>query len=438
MQISHRPRRRELLRPNAMVPVALILCLTVPSLFWSVLDHSVWPWDQAWYGEVTLDLFEAQKRGFLPLAHAMLLAIGMKPPLLTWLGQIFVPLMPLFGRVEPALLLVNQLCAMATLAFVYATGRRLGATRLAGLAGMTICGGATLFVGMTDQFLVEPLQMLCVAVLLFISASIGRLSRVRLGSLLLLATAASFLVKSSSFTFVLPALTYVAVMSRLSASRWPAPRHAGIVELALLGTAVVFASAAITWYAINWASMKQHFVDSTSNPAVALAYGSVGTVASKLLSWSRSLAQALSPTPWLLALVSATAVAAFVVAGFRTVHRAHWTQWVRKALDSGFLFGGLVAGTIIVSLYGLSTIINEEMRFLAPLIPCLGILTSWALSIVRNAMLCIVLTLGASVNAVVTTAWSFGLNPLGMSPRPGPGPTRTTTQRSSGSISRSP
>ena len=40
-----------------VVPAGVGLVLILPSVVWAFLDHSIWPWDPAWYGEVSADLW---------------------------------------------------------------------------------------------------------------------------------------------------------------------------------------------------------------------------------------------------------------------------------------------------------------------------------------------------------------------------------------------
>jgi len=87
----------------------LIAVLMTSSLVWILNDRSVWPWDRAWYGEVTLDLGQARHGGLLAWGAAALHAIGAKPPLLVWIAQFFVPLSRFTGDVESSLLLQGPL-----------------------------------------------------------------------------------------------------------------------------------------------------------------------------------------------------------------------------------------------------------------------------------------------------------------------------------------
>src|ERR1043165_4465227 len=111
--------------PAAIAPVALIAALLVSSVVWVCLDQRVWPWDQAWYGEATLDLWFARSQGAQAWLNAALHALGSKPPLLLWIAQFMLPLSRVTGDIESSFLLVNVAAAGATLAVVYVVARRL-------------------------------------------------------------------------------------------------------------------------------------------------------------------------------------------------------------------------------------------------------------------------------------------------------------------------
>jgi hypothetical protein len=68
----------------------LIVGLLTPSFFWIAQDYHVWPWDQAWYGEVSVDLcFWLTHSAYTWLA-TMADGLDLKPPGVVWIGQFFV------------------------------------------------------------------------------------------------------------------------------------------------------------------------------------------------------------------------------------------------------------------------------------------------------------------------------------------------------------
>ncbi len=81
----------------------MMAALLIPSLFWTSRDHDVWPGDQAWYGEVSVDLWFWLGHSFKRWWGEMINGLYLKPPGIVWLGQFFVPFRGIFGSVEGAL-----------------------------------------------------------------------------------------------------------------------------------------------------------------------------------------------------------------------------------------------------------------------------------------------------------------------------------------------
>src|ERR1700730_14417381 len=138
--------------------------LLAPSLVWAIEDHSVWPWDQAWYGEVSVDLWFWLGHSWKRWAGEMMNGLYSKPPGIVWLGQFFVPFRGIFGSAEAALLFSILLTQFIVLAILFKIGQRMAPeSRLIPFAGVLFASGSQLFVGLSHQFFVEPLQALAVA-----------------------------------------------------------------------------------------------------------------------------------------------------------------------------------------------------------------------------------------------------------------------------------
>jgi hypothetical protein len=401
---------RALLYPLA--PILVIAMFSASSVVWLLRDQTVWPWDQAWYAETALDLRYATTGGIGAWLNAMVSAMGSKPPLLPWLGQAFVPLSHVLGTVEPALLLLNVFCQITTLSLVYLTARSAGVGLLSSVVGVAVTGGSSLFIGVTHQFFVEPLQMLCAAALAWTAVNCLRMPKVRVISLMLALTALSFLTKSSSFTFVVPFIVYI--IAALVISREPGKAPARFLDPLMAILALLAAGAAITWYASNWRAMAQHFANATSTD-FALLYGSLGSIPDKLLYWSNALALALSPLPGYALILSATILAALVISLWRIV-RATPGEWPARAIQSSALFNAVLFGQIVVTVYGLATQINEETRFLAPTLPIIGILSAWSISAIAYPVVTAGILVITTVNAALGIAFTHHVDPLRISP----------------------
>src|SRR5258708_7201308 len=111
-----RPRTKSL---AVLTAVALVL----PSLVWAWLDREVWFWDQAWYGQGSVELYQKLVHDPRHWIQAVLSALGPQAPGITWFGQLFVPLGRALGSVDLGLFLSVLVVQVITLLLVFKTGR---------------------------------------------------------------------------------------------------------------------------------------------------------------------------------------------------------------------------------------------------------------------------------------------------------------------------
>ncbi len=393
-------------------PAALIAPFLASSAVWIVRDQSVWPWDQAWYGEVTLDLWQARRFGLVSWVNAMVHAFELKPPALALIGQFLVPLGGITGNIESSLLLVNILAAAATLATLYLLARHLGATRTESLAGVLLCAGAQIFVGLTDQYLVEIIQCFTAAAMIAIAWRIERRSRVRAIALTVLVAALSFLTKGSAATYVLPLIVYMIIAIFFSARRdRPAPRIGDIIlDVVLSLVALVTLIGTVSWYVINWRFMVQHVIDASSGSA-SLNFGSAANLLVKLKFWIVALAAEMSPFAVMAIAVFGLIAVGLLVALARLV-RHPFVNWIATAIEDGTLLALVLAGTIAANIAAYSLQVSEVSRYLMPLLPMIAVLLAWSLSLIRNKYLSSLVVVGLLVNAVVVHGFTHGKVPL--------------------------
>jgi hypothetical protein len=96
----------------AGLPVLAVL----PSLAWIAVDQRVWFWDQAYYGEVSVILYDTLRHRPLDWPNHLLSAFDSRAPGIAWFGQLFVPLGQALNSVEIGLLLLIvmvQTCCLA-------------------------------------------------------------------------------------------------------------------------------------------------------------------------------------------------------------------------------------------------------------------------------------------------------------------------------------
>jgi Dolichyl-phosphate-mannose-protein mannosyltransferase len=395
-----------------IAPAVIIAAFLISSAVWILHNQRVWWWDQAGYGYWTLWLWHARLPGVAAWADAMMHTLGAQQPLIAWIGQFFVPLRHLTGEFESAILFLNVFAAAGTLTLIYCTARRLGADVVSSLVGIVVCGGSGLFIGLTHQYLVEMTQCFAAASMMFAAWRAEKRSLARTFALLLVVVAVSFLSKSSSVTFVLPMITYIVV------ALWITRRNARPVfryaDAQLLMVAVVTAGVAATWYATNWQRMVQHFINSTMTD-LTLHWGSPVNLPVKLKFWSWWFLKSLSPFQLISVSIIMLIAASLAISIVRLLQRAPG-EWAQASVENGALFALALAGTIIATLFAFSLQINEDTRFVLPLIPAAGILVAWSLSIIRNQIVQILLFMALALNAAINHAYAHGPNPFHITP----------------------
>ena len=380
-----------------LVAVAVGCLLVLPSIVWIALDEAVWPWDQAWYAEVSLDLWSALRHDRGTWGASMLDAFGSKPPAVAWLGQFFVPLGRLVG-VERALLASVVACQIGSIALVFAAARRLGAGAAASLAGTLVLAASPLFVWATHEYFAEPLQTLVVAwsLLLLVLASRSR-DPIRIAVQIPGLVALAFLAKLSSPLYIgLPlAATLVLIIRRPGADghRLRASLRPWWVVVA---SAVLVLGAAL-WYGRNLDTALDHARIASADTGL---YGSERPLGSELREWSRRLFDAV--------FLWVTGIGVGLVVVTSLVWKLAKDR-ARPSVDT--VIGGVCVAGIVVVLIAFATQPNEEARFLIPLIPVIALGVVLGLS---NAPPIFALGAAAilSVQLVLVTMQSFGASPI--------------------------
>jgi hypothetical protein len=351
--------------PAVLWPL-LLIGLLAPSLIWIAEDRAVWLWDQAWYGEVSVDLWFWMGRSFRHWVEELAGGMSMKPPGVVWLGQLFVPLGRIFGSVEISLLVSILATQFVLLAILYRIGRRLcPASRLGAVAGVTLAAGASVFAWVSHQLLVEPLQAAAVAWVYYVAAEAPRWPRPRVVVELALAMVVGVVAKADTPLYcLLPALYAAALICRQRPSRaefraaWKS--RAFRLQARLLP---VVGGATGLWYYENLRGMLQHVRDASFG-AVALDYGHRAPWPRKFVEWSGlSIESFLSPyLGWVF-------LAVLVGAGFWGMRSLRQRRETRRIEPVAIL----AALQIPLVLSVLATTIIVEPRFLYALLPAVVI-----------------------------------------------------------------
>ena len=350
-------------RMSWIYPVILLL---LPSLIWICQDHSVWPWDQSWYGQVSADCWFWLGHSFRQWIVAMADELNMKPPGISWLGQVFIPLRSVFGSVEAALLFSILLTQAALLALLFRIGEWLKPeSRLVPLAGVVFASATQLFVGLSHEMLVEPMQAVAVAWTFYIALRSEDWPKARiivhLGSALILGV----LAKATTPLYCMLPLLY----SIYCLVRRPGPAkfrgewaiRSSRVLILVFGILIL---PTVLWYLRHLGEVWQHVRDASSSN-IALQYGSRDSIAHKFVLWTQLLVQSFF-SPYLSWGCLAAALAAI---GWR--RRSGGASKTKGALVSTPLV--LSAVQIVLMLLTFSMNITVEPRYMFALLPGLAI-----------------------------------------------------------------
>jgi len=411
--------------------VLIVTLLMAPSLFWALRDVSVWPWDPAWYGEVTVGLYFQARHDPQHWLAGMLAAFGSKPPFVSWFGQLFMPFARLVGGVEPALLLSILVTQGATLALVYRIGLLLTpGDRLVPLAGTLFTAAMPLFAGMSHNYFAEPVQTLTVIAMVWLALVAHRLSLLRLLTALVGLVSLGLLAKSTTPLYMLvPGLVCLWVM----VGRWRKLSHRcrsiGVIDLTLLVLVCVIVVMTGLWYAYNYQAVIGHMIDATMSDVV-LNYGRRADFITKLGFWLNQL-QGATCVLWALE----AGAAAFVGAAFawwivkrRVAGAATEAGPVRSSIRPPLMVAVAALAQVTVVLAAFSVQINEETRFLLAALPLLVVAGMASLAALRSSPHPFVRPLAAGITGLAVTAglcqflavqaFAFGLSttPTGGSP----------------------
>lgn len=353
--------------------------LLLPSVVWVCRDNRVWPWDPAWYGEVSVNLWCSLIQEPWRWPHAMLAAFEIKAPGLAWIGQFFAPVGQCLGSIETGLLLFVVLTQWATLVLSWKTLDRLfpGRVGLAAL-GILFIASAPLFVGMSHQYFVEPLQLFAVAYFFWLAVAAPSLERWQVVAHLLIATPLAMLAKITSPLYCLfPGLLALYIgLRRPPAPNSPAPGWRKAAPWFTLGSFLLV--GALAWYGKHGRAIL-HFAREASSGELAAPYGHTDTFVHQLQFWlSASQRSFLAPAALVM-----VGLAVLAIVGVKL------TAIVRGGFRCSVSHRGLVvaaaAAHVVTTLAVFASSINRETRYLLPLLPSLVVVWVFACSLVRQA-----------------------------------------------------
>lgn len=357
-------------RQDRWIGLGVALFAMIPSFVWISQDSRIWPWDQAWYGEVSADLWYLLNHDLLGWLRGMLRLLPQKPPLVSWLGQFLVPVGLAVGNVEAALLLLCVGANVATLFLLWLYARRLAPNGFA-LPVLAVVGAASmpLFVGMGHEFVTEPLQTLVIVATFLLAAFADRIRLPRLVILLVLLGFAGFGVKTTSPAYTGLALLLVAAVALVRMRKGEALSALSRTDIALAVVTAGLAALTTAWYVVNIDGMLQH-VRNVLDAGIALNYGSASGLPTKAMYWLKAFDTGSS-------LVSYAGLAVFAGAAVAVAIQAPRAFQTRNLPGIAAVLA--LVHSIVVLVQFMFQII-EETRFITSLMPMMVMALIFALA----------------------------------------------------------
>jgi len=405
MKIEHRCLRWETWLRNKWLAV-VIFAVTLPSFYWIVNDRHVWPWDPAWYGEVSVDLWF--KFGhFSKWGPAMLSAFGTKAPGIAWFGQFFVPLGRAMGSIETGLLCsvlaaqIGSLVLASKIAEEFAPGRRLVAC-----VSVLVFASAPLFVAMSHQYFVEPLQLFGVAYFYFLAARGHRMQRVTLLGNLLIATSIALLAKSTSPIYcALPGLIATHALFLKREPGVEASPKGVFLGWICVSAGLILCAVCATFYLKHLQELRG-YVSIAMNLEFTANYGRRGTFLQKLPFWLHALHWDFESS-WVIAGQLILFGVGMGVSKMRA-DRQNVLDEARRTRLNLLAISSVIHILTVISLCSLNY--SEEIRYLLPLLPAIAVVNIWLVCRIRQPWLVagVVLLLSFQWIAVCSQALGWG------------------------------
>jgi len=346
------------------------LAVTSPSLVWIAIDQSVWPWDPALYGKISVELFFILLHSPTDWIAQMLNVLGANAPGVCWFGQLFVPLGYLLGSIDVALLVSIWITQAITLILIYRSVSELsGHNQLTSITACVVAASAPLFVGMSHQYFAEPLQLLSVAWFVTIMSFAPRWSRPFILNQLIIATPVAMLAKVSSPLYCLgPGLVALWYVFKPSPSSLVTHGRLQKRVLAALAGGVLLNLAAIAWYYRNITHVIRHVSEASSGP-IAELYGKKESFLNAMLYWLGAMHNSFF-LPMVLLIVG-------IIFGCGAIHYFKHSNAQAKHFT---ICSGIAVVQILLVLTTFSLNSNRAHRFLLPLLPYLALLICWSVA----------------------------------------------------------
>jgi hypothetical protein len=392
---------------NKLYSYLILLAFTIPNIVWITLDQRVWPWDQAWYGQVSVELFYRLIHSRSGWFQEMLSAFGTKAPGTAWLGQFFVPLGQMIGSIDTGLLLSIVATQFILWLLIYHTILKLTDSRLISIICCTFAASAPLSVALTHQYFVEPLQTLSVAWVILIMAFAPKWESKTIFLNLISATSLGMLAKITfplyAFIPILVDTYYIYRNKRISKNRDQADKKR-VFSLVSYITPILLVSGFLLWYAKNLQSIVSFSILASSGEA-SLLYGGKADFLYKIQYWL-SASQKSFFAPASLVFLLMLLIYFLIKSFYDFMNKINHIK-----LDYFDVINVVAITEISLILITFSFQVNQENRYLLPLLPYLALLIAWILKRTRQKLLVFFAGFALVLQLFVVQSQALGVTP---------------------------
>ena len=244
----------------------------VPSFIKSILDASIWPWDQSWYGETATRLSIFLKDGeFFNWLNLMMTSTPTKPPLMVWVAQFPA----LFGVLDLELSNIFLFFQLTLVLIVFQYSHNL--LQVLGVQDKNIFlfglifSSSSLLIGLSTQFFVEIIQLLVIFYTIHIFWLVAKLRIIDCVTTFRIVIALDLVLLSilTTILFVTPFLSYSLFLSlrrRIAITFSAQSKSLFLLKNASQGFFALFLTAlTVGWYSLNLQNVLGHLKISTDS-----------------------------------------------------------------------------------------------------------------------------------------------------------------------------
>jgi hypothetical protein len=376
----------------------LLFSLIIPTIIWDSINKSIWKWDQSWYGEVSISLYYNATHSFSNWLPSMLNAFGIKAPGIAWLAQFFVPIGYYIGF-DRGLLLLIVITDLLILFFSYKINLLITCDNNIAFIGSLFIASTPLFVGLSHQFLVEPLQLLAVVLIIFVLSKKDKWSKYDQIIGLVITISFSMLIKISSPIYLLiPAILiiYNIINSPSENIKQYFLNKKSNIIIYLIGLIMLLSAA--WWYVINGKNSFE-FAQSSASGRISLLYGTRLPFINKLIFWIHSFLTGFFVYGILIVLGAVVLLGLFTFYNNKLyLTNANINYYITMSIVS--IGAGLVAFAFQV---------NNDDRFLLPFLIYLSILLCCLLCYIKSALIRNVILSILLIQYCVINGYSLGV-----------------------------